>query len=64
MYSIDYQETFASVAKMNIVRILLSIAANQNWTLHQMDINSVFLQETLEEDIVNQTVQSIVLCKA
>ena len=29
-YGVDYQETFALVAKMNIVRILLSLAAHYN----------------------------------
>ena len=29
-YGVDYQETFAPVAKMNIVRILLSLAAHYN----------------------------------
>lgn len=32
-YGVDYQEMFASVAKLNTVRILLSIAANQDWPL-------------------------------
>ena len=33
-YGVDYQETFALVAKMNSVRILLSLAANKDWVLH------------------------------
>ncbi|RVX16840.1 Retrovirus-related Pol polyprotein from transposon RE1 [Vitis vinifera] len=34
-YGVDYQETFAPVAKMNTVRILLSLAAHYNWQLLQ-----------------------------
>jgi Reverse transcriptase (RNA-dependent DNA polymerase) len=50
-YGIDYQETFAPVAKMNTVRILFSIAVNQNWTLYQLDVRNAFLQGTLDEDV-------------
>jgi Reverse transcriptase (RNA-dependent DNA polymerase) len=50
-YVVDYQETFALVAKMNIVRILFSIAVNQNWTLYQLDVRNTFLQGTLDEDV-------------
>jgi Reverse transcriptase (RNA-dependent DNA polymerase) len=39
-YGFDYHETFAPVAKMNIVRVLLSIAVNNGWTLHQMDVKN------------------------
>lgn len=37
-YEIDYQETFALVAKMNIVRILLSLAVCFDWNLQQFDV--------------------------
>jgi Reverse transcriptase (RNA-dependent DNA polymerase) len=47
-YGIDYHETFAPVAKMNTVRILLSIAVNNGWTLHQMDVKNVFFKKHLK----------------
>ena len=34
-YEVDYQETFAPMVKMNSVKILLSLTANKNWTVHQ-----------------------------
>ena len=37
-YGIDYQETFAPVAKMNTIRILISLAVNLDWPLYQYDI--------------------------
>ena len=36
-YGIDYMETFSLVAKINIVRILLSLAVNLDWPLQQFD---------------------------
>jgi Reverse transcriptase (RNA-dependent DNA polymerase) len=36
---------------MNTVRILFSIAINQGWKLHQLDVKNIFLQRTLEEKI-------------
>jgi hypothetical protein len=37
-YGIDYEKTFAPVAKMNSIRVLLSIVANLDWPLHQFDV--------------------------
>ena len=48
---IDYNETFAPVAKMNSIRLVLSLAALHNWEVHQMDVKSVFLYGDLQEEI-------------
>ena len=42
-YNIDYLETFAPVAKLNTMRVLLSLAANLDWPLQQLDVKNVFL---------------------
>jgi hypothetical protein len=49
-YGIYYEETFAPVAKMNLIRVLLSIAENLDWPLHQFDVKNAFLHGDLEED--------------
>ena len=48
-YDVDYTETFAPVEKLNTIRVLLSLATNLNWPLHQFDIKNVFLNGELEK---------------
>ena len=50
-YGIVYQETLSPVAKLKTVRVLLSLAANLNWPLHQFDIKNAFLHRDLEEEV-------------
>ncbi|XP_034687534.1 uncharacterized mitochondrial protein AtMg00810-like, partial [Vitis riparia] len=42
---------FAPVAKLNTIRILLSLAVNQDWCLQQLDIKNAFLNGDLEEEV-------------
>ncbi|XP_039063778.1 uncharacterized mitochondrial protein AtMg00820-like [Hibiscus syriacus] len=53
-FGVVYHETFAPVAKLNTVRVLLSLAVNENWVLHQLDIKNAFLYGNLEEEIYMQ----------
>jgi len=50
-YGVDYQETFSPVEKLNIVRVLLSLASNLDWPLHQIDVKNAFLHGDIEEEV-------------
>jgi len=57
---IDYDETFAPVARLEAIRILLAYAAHKNIKLFQMDVKSAFLNGFLNEEVyVSQPLGSI-----
>ena len=43
---IDYNETFAPVARMNSILLILSLVALHNWEVHQIDVKFSFLHGT------------------
>ncbi|KAG8473962.1 hypothetical protein CXB51_033910 [Gossypium anomalum] len=50
-YGLDYEEAFAPVAKLNTIRVLLSIAVNLEWPLIQLDVKNAFLNRELNEEV-------------
>jgi hypothetical protein len=48
---IDYEETFSPTTKWNTIRMVINLAAQYGWTLHQMDVKSAFLNGDLKEEV-------------
>jgi hypothetical protein len=48
---IDYKETFPPVARLEVIRILLTFSVAKAFKLYQMDVKSAFLNGFLEEDV-------------
>jgi len=48
---LDYEETFAPMAKMTTVRTIFAIVASESWQIHQLDVKNVFLHGDLKEEV-------------
>jgi hypothetical protein len=48
---LDFRETYASVTRLEAIRILLSYACAHNIKLYQMDVKSVFLNGYINEEV-------------
>ena len=53
-YGIDYFETFAPVAKLNTVQLLIALATSMDWVLLQFDVKNAFLHGDLCEEVYMQ----------
>ena len=51
VYGIDYNETYAPVIRMEVLRLLLTIGAAADMEIHQMDVQTAFLNSEVHEEI-------------
>jgi hypothetical protein len=48
---LDFGETFAPVAHLEAIRILLAFAASQGFKLYQMDVKNNFLNGVMQKEV-------------
>ena len=48
---IEYEETFAPVARYTSIRTIIALAAKMKLKLHQMDVKTTFLNGVIEEEV-------------
>jgi len=51
IFGVDYSDTFAPVARLDTIRLLLAISAHKGWKVFQLDVKSAFLNGVLQEEI-------------
>ena len=51
VFGVDFSETFAPVARLDTIRMLLALTAQKGWKTYQLDVKSTFLNGYLQEEI-------------
>jgi hypothetical protein len=61
---VDFDDAFVPVARMESIRLLLALAAQERWRAHHMDIKSAFLNGDLKEEVyVHQSLGFVIPSK-
>ena len=50
-HGIDFEEVYAHVARLETIRLIIALAAQEGWEIHHMDVKSAFLNGVLEEEV-------------
>jgi hypothetical protein len=56
---VNFEEVFAPVARMESVRLLMALAAQESWKLHHMDVKSAFFERRVRRRGLCETTTGI-----
>jgi len=48
---INYEETFAPVARYSYIRMILALSVQMGWHIHQMNVKTMFLNEVIKKEV-------------
>ena len=48
---VDYDETFAPIARYTSIRSIIAIEIEMGWRIHQMDVKTTFLNGFIDEEV-------------
>ena len=51
IFGVNYLDSFALVARLDTIRLLLAIATQKGWKVFQLDVKFAFLNDKLHEEI-------------
>lgn len=57
--NVDYDESYAPVPKMSTFRTMLSIAMNNGWQIFQLDIQTAFVNRSIDRNIYIEILQGV-----
>ena len=60
-HDIEYFDTYAPIARLTSIWILMVITSIHNLYVHQMDVKTVFLNDDLDKEIYMEQLKSFVL---
>lgn len=50
-YGVDYATVFAHVAMLHTIQVVIALAAQREWTIHQLDVKSAFSHGEINEEV-------------
>lgn len=60
-YGLDYFDTYAPVARIATIQVLIALASIHNLVIYQMDVKTAFLNGELDEDVYMEQLEGFVV---